>query len=126
MGEKKTSSSSYRFGCVGTGLGLASLVGFFTLGPIDLVRTAYNSIVGDVPLIRSRAVEYCRRNIQRENPSLNTTQVEGILAGDLKYSLQDKEKVDAQEVRMLELWDATEDHATGWYERWIWPSLPKD
>ena len=64
MSEEKSSSSSDRtLGFVGAGFGLAALIGMFTFGPIDLARTAYNSVVGDVPLIRSRAVEYCRKNI---------------------------------------------------------------
>lgn len=123
MGEKSSSSSGNLYGLAGTGFGLAALIGMFTLGPIDLARTAYNSVVGDVPLIRTRAIEYCRKNIQKENPSLNTEQVEETLAKDLNYSLQEGERVNPQAVRMMELWDATENHANGWYERWVWPSL---
>lgn len=105
-------------------IALASLIGLFTLGPIDFPRTAYNSVVGDIPLIRTRAVEYCRRNIQKENPLYDTKHVEEQLANDLNYHLRDGEKkVNSQEVRMMELWDATEDHASSWYQRWVWPSL---
>ncbi len=67
MGEKSSSSCGTTFGLAGAGFGLAALIGIFTLGPIDLARTAYNSVVGDVPLIRNRAIEYCRKNIQRES-----------------------------------------------------------
>ncbi len=48
-----------------------------------------------------------------------------MLAKNLNYSLQGEEIVNPQAVRMMELWDATEDHATDFYERWIWPSFPK-
>ena len=55
MSEEKSSSSSEGiFGFAGAGFGLAALIGIFTLGPIDLARTTYNSVVGDVPLIRER------------------------------------------------------------------------
>lgn len=117
--------SSYRrpLGYAGMVFGIATLIGLFTLGPIDLTRTAYNSVVGDVPLIRSRAVEYCRKNIQKENPSFNALEVEQKLAYDLDYSLNDGNMVDPQGVRMMELWDAIEDHASNSNDRWIWPSL---
>mgnify|MGYP001609203800 FL=1 len=105
------------------GFGLAALIGIFTLGPIDLTRTVYNSVIGDVSLIRARAVEHCRSNIQKEYPLLSAEQVEKKLAGDLNYNLKDEQRVDSQAVRMMELWDATEDHASSWYQRWVWPSL---
>ncbi|MEI7718533.1 MAG: hypothetical protein WCI72_01595 [archaeon] len=123
--ERSHSSSSSSLGIAGTGIGLAALIGLFTLGPIDSARTAYNAIVGDVPLVRGRAVEYCRKNIHRENPSYNERQVEEVLARDLNYSLRKDEIIDPQAVRMMELWDATETHADGGYARWVWPSLPK-
>ncbi|MEK6855459.1 MAG: hypothetical protein AABX73_04520 [Nanoarchaeota archaeon] len=123
MSEEKSSSGGRTFGLAGTGFGLAALIGIFTLGPIDLARTAYNSVVGDVPLIRTRAVEYCRKNIQNEHTLYDAEQVERQLAGDLNYNLKEGEKVNPQGVRMMELWDATEDHASSWYQRWIWPSL---
>ena len=50
-------------------------------------------------------------------------QVERQLAKDLNYNLQEGQKVNPQAVRMMELWDATEDHASSWYQRWVWPSL---
>ena len=125
MGENSSSSDGRKFGLVGTGFGLAALIGIFTLGPIDLARTAYNSVVGDVPLLRTKAVEYCRRNIQRENPSLNAEQVEGELTRDLNYSLQGEQRVNPQAIRMMELWDATEDHAPNRYERFVWPFIFK-
>lgn len=122
MGENKSSAEN-ALGFVGTGFSLAALIGMFTLGPVDVARTAYNTVVGDVPLIRARTVEYCRRNIQKENPSYDARQVEQKLADDLNYALQ-AERINPQEVRMMELWDATETHADGFFDRWIWPSLP--
>jgi len=121
MGEDSSSGSSLGF--VGAGFGIAALIGMFTLGPCDSARTAYNTVVGDIPLIRTRAVEYCRKNIQNENPFYDTKQVEKKLAGDLNYSLNGKELVNPQGVRMMELWDATEDHARDWFDRWIWASF---
>ena len=85
--NKSSTKNQNPFGWVGTGLGIASLIGVFTLGPIDLARTAYNSVVGDAPLIRERAVDYCRKNFQREKPLYNDEQVEEELASDLNYSL---------------------------------------
>ena len=67
-------------GFLGLGVGIAQFVGILTLGPIDLTRTTYNSLVGDLPLIRERAVDYCRENIQRENPTCDVYKVEEILA----------------------------------------------
>src|SRR3989344_4245728 len=107
--EKSSSGKTFRF--AGAGFGLAALIGIFTLGPIDLARTAYNSVVGDVPLIRARAVEYCRENIKKESSLYDVEQVERQLAKDLNYNLQEGQKVNPQAVRMMELWDATEDHA---------------
>ena len=124
--NKSSTKNQNPFGWVGTGLGIASLIGVFTLGPIDLARTAYNSVVGDAPLIRERAVDYCRKNIQREKPLYNDEQVEEELASDLNYSLWMREKINPQAVRMMELWDATETHAISWYQRWVWPSISFD
>ena len=118
MSENNSSSSSLPIG-----IGLASLIGFFTLGPIDFPRTAYNAVVGDIPLIRSELVEYSRRNIGRENPTYNKEQVEKTLARDLNYNLKEGAEVDSQKVRMMELWDASEDHASNWYHQWVWPNL---
>ena len=28
-----------------------------------------------------------------------------------------------QEAGIIDLWDASEDHARSWYQGWIWPSL---
>ena len=124
--EKSSSSSGGTLGFAGAGFGLAALIGMFTLGPIDLARTAYNSVVGDVPLVRARAVEYCRKNIKKEHSLYSAEQVEKQLAEDLNYHLKDEQKVDPQAVRMMELWDATEDHAPSWYQRLVWPSLKDD
>ena len=121
--DSKSSGSSGTLGCLGAGLGLAALVGLFTLGPIDLARTGYNAVVGDVPYIRAKAIDYCRRGISKENSSLTGQEVEQRLASELKYGLKSGERINPQEVRMLELWDATEEHADGWYDRWVWPSL---
>ena len=125
MEKNGSSSTSNSLAFAGVGFGLAALIGFFTLGPIDSTRIAYNSVVGDIPLVRARAVEYCRRNIQRENPFFDTEQVETILARDLKYDLHKGEKINPQAVRMMELLDATEDHASSFYARWVWPTLPE-
>ena len=109
----------------GAGVALAGLIGSFTLGPIDLTRTAYNSIVGDVPLIRTRAVEYCRSNIKIEFPGLSERGIEGRLASMLNYDLHEGELINPQEVKMMELWDATENCAPNWYERWVWPEISR-
>jgi len=121
--EENESPSRSNLAYAGVGFGLAALIGVYTLGPIDSARTAYNAIVGDVPFIRSRAVEYCRKNIQSENPSYDEGQVEERLADDLNYSLGSGGLVNPQEVRMMELWDAVEDHASDWFDRWIWSAF---
>ena len=121
MREKNSSSSSLPH--LPIGIALASLIGFFTLGPIDFPRTAYNAVVGDVPLIRSELVDYSRRNIKRENPNYGREQVEKTLARDLNYDLKEGVEVDPQKVRMMELWDASEKHTSNWYHRGVWPSL---
>lgn len=118
--SKLSSSSS-----IPLGIGLAALIGFFTLGPIDFVRTSYNAVVGDVPLIRAAAVDYSRNSIKQKNPNLSSDEVESKLANILNYNfnLKENERIDPQKVRMMEIWDATEDYAKSGYDRWIWPTL---
>lgn len=105
------------------GIALASLIGFFTLGPIDFPRTAYNAVVGDIPLIREAAVDYSRKRISSKNPHLSPNEVESKLANSLNYDLKENERIDPQRVRMMEIWDAIEDHTTNGYHRWVWPTL---
>jgi hypothetical protein len=118
MSEKSSSSNS-----VPLGIGLAALIGIFSLGPIDFVRTSYNAVVGDVPLIRSAAVDYTRDSNKRRNPNFSSEEVESRLATKLNYNLKGEDKINPQKVRMMEIWDATEDYAKSGYDRWVWPTL---
>ncbi len=123
MTNDNNSGSSSPFGCVGTGLGLAALVGFFTLGPMDLARTSYNAVVGDIPPIREKVLTYCREGIKREKTGYSEAQVEAILANELNYDLNEGERINAQKVEMGDLWDSAEDHAPSFWQRWVWPDL---
>lgn len=118
-----TKNSSSGSNSVPLGIGLAALIGIFTLGPIDFTRTAYNAVVGDVPLIRSAAVDYSRKRISFTNPNFSFNEVESKLAKSLNYDLKENERIDSQKVRMMEIWDATEENAANGYDRWVWPTL---
>ena len=102
--------------------GIAAIVEVLRLGPIDLGRTVYNQIIGDTPVIKRQLVDYCRRDIQRRNPNYTTEQVDRELANELEYRLEDG-RINSQAVSIERLWDASEDHAKSWYQRWVWPSL---
>jgi len=122
---RDSSSSSTASSSVPLGIGLAALIGFFTLGLIDFARTSYNAVVGDIPLIRTKAIDYSRKRISLTNPDLTFNELESKLATMLNYDLKEGEKINPQEVRMMEIWDATEDNARNEYERWVWPTLIK-
>ena len=122
MSEEKSSSRSNPLGWLAPAVGIAGLVATFTLGPIDLGRSVYNQIIGDTPILKRELLDYTRRDIQRKNPNYNAQQVEKDLASELGYRL-DGDKIDPQDVSIERLWDASEDHARSWYERWVWPSL---
>ena len=122
---KDSESSDNGLGClVSTGLGMAGLLAWFTLGPIDAMRTVYNAAVGDVPYLRNGLVEYSRQGIRNQNPTFTPEEVESTLARELDYKLVSGESIDPQNVRMMELWDASETFAHSGWDRYVWPSLP--
>jgi len=122
MAEKKSSGSSNPLGCLAPAVGIAGLVATLVLGPIDLGRSVYNQIIGDTPILKRELLDYTRRDIQRSNSNYTAQQVEVSLANELGYKLEG-DKIDPQDVSIEKLWDASEDHARSWYQRWVWPSL---
>jgi len=122
MSEKESLGRSNPLGCLAPAVGIAGLVATLALGPIDLGRSVYNQIIGDTPILKRELLDYTRRGIQRKNPNYNTQQVEKDLANELGYRL-DGDKIDPQDVSIEGLWDASEDHARSWYQRWVWLSL---
>ena len=109
-------------GCLATTIGIAGLVATFALGPIDLGRSVYNQIVGDTPVLKRQLLDYSRSGIQRENPGYSTQEIENKLRKELGHKL-DGEVINPQDVEIGKLWDASEDHARSFYERFVWPSL---
>ncbi|PIN73771.1 hypothetical protein COV20_06140 [Candidatus Woesearchaeota archaeon CG10_big_fil_rev_8_21_14_0_10_45_16] len=122
MAEKESSGSSNPLGCLAPAVGIAGLVATLALGPMDLGRSVYNQIIGDTPILKRELLDYTRRDIQRSNPKYTVQQVEGNLANELGYKLEG-DKIDPQDVSIEKLWDASEDHARSWYQKWVWPSL---
>ncbi len=118
--------SGWRPGC-GLGVlyamaGISALVMMFRLGPMDSARTVYNQIIGDVPAIKRQLTDYARKGIQKENQEKQPGEVEKILAQELGIPY-DGNKINPNEVSIEQLWDASEDHARSWYQRWVWPSV---
>ena len=119
------------FGGVTAGVFLAELIGSFTHGPIDLMRTSYNSLVGDSPIIKERLVDYVRRGIRHDvhkyerSESREEQLTESRLAKELGYNdnLPEGEKVDSSKIEMSVLWDAQEDQSRSFRQRWIWANL---
>jgi len=122
MAEEKSSRSSNPLGCLAPAVGIAGLVATLALGPVDLGRSVYNQIIGDTPILKRELLDYTRRDILRSNPNYTAQQVEGSLANELGYKFEG-DKIDPQNVSIEKLWDASEDHARSWYQRWVWPSL---
>lgn len=118
MTEKHNSDLGWTFG-------LAFLIGTFALGPIDFPRTVYNTFVGDTPLIKNRLTAYVREGIKRENLALKNSEIEQMLASELRVNLENGD-VNPQNVAMERLWDASEDYAKSEYQRWVWPTLDND
>ena len=122
MSEEKSSSKSNPLGCLAPAVGIAGLVATFALGPIDIGRSVYNQIIGDTQILKRELLDYTRRDIQRNPRYYTAQQVERDLANELGYRLYG-DKIDPQDVSIEKLWDASEDHARSWYQRWVWPSL---
>ena len=96
---------------------LAGSIATFTLGPIDLARTAYNFSIGDAPVMKLELGDYVRRNLAVRAGNDN---VEDNLAATLGTTYTPGEKVDLQKVSTEVLWDASEDYAPSTFERWFW------
>jgi hypothetical protein len=120
--SKTNSSRGSELGCLAPMVGIAGLVATLMLGPIDLGRSVYNGVIGDTPVLKQQLVDYSRRDIKRKNPNYSAQEVDRTLSNELNYRLND-DKINVQEVSVEKLWDASEDHARNWYERWVWPSL---
>jgi len=127
MGKDSNGSG---LGCLAIPVGLAGLVASFSLGPIDLCRSVYNGIVGDTPVLKEQLVDYVRRDIARRNHSLAPADVESRMAIELNYVGKLPEtgevRLDSGKISIETLWNASEDHARSWYQRWIWPSIEPD
>jgi len=101
------------------------------LGPIDYARTAYNQIIGDMPVLRQKLLDYAREGVYEENPSLNAFQIDHALADEIqtrqivagKHDASCKMPLDANTLSTELLWDLTEEHAHTLYQRLIWPTL---
>jgi len=123
MSENSGSSGGSRLGWLAHAVGIAGLVATLMLGPIDLGRSVYNGIIGDTPVLKEQLLDYSRRDVRRKNPNYTDKHVEGELANELHYRLNGSSEINPQKVSIERLWDASEDHARTWYERWVWPSL---
>jgi|SRR3989344_5689958 len=107
---------------LGWTLGLAFTIGTFAMGPIDFPRIVYNTFIGDTSIIKSRLTEYVKEGIRREVSGLDDSQIERVLSRELDVGLENG-VVNPQSVTMEKLWDASEDYASSWYQRWVWPTL---
>lgn len=123
MADRIIERNGNELGCIGIPVGIAGLVATFALGPIDLCRSVYNQIVGDTPILKRELVEYTRRSLVMKTERLDhLDDVEIQLRHELG-SVNKGEKVNPQDVSIGILWDAAEDNARTWYERWVWPSV---
>ena len=105
--------------------GAATLVATFSLGPIDFGRSVYNQIIGDTPVLKRHLTNYARKGIIRENPNLKKAGIELKLSNKLNAPIRSDGTVDPLQASIENLWDASEDYASSWYQRWVWPDLYK-
>lgn len=109
-------------------VGITALIGVLRLGPLDLGRTVYNQIIGDMPVLKRQLVDTFRNNYAlREVGVLIINEeiqlgVERGLALLLAAELRDN-KVDPQTASIEKLWDVAEDYAPSFYGRWVWQQL---
>ncbi len=108
----------FSLGCIAAGFSLLSY------GPLDLTRTGYNLVTGNRIGLTQELLDYNREQIQVQNPGFSPLEMEKNLAGTLEYTLQGN-SIDVEDVRLDRLWDASEDHASSLYQRWVWTSLGK-
>ncbi len=100
------------------------LLGSLFMGPIDLTRSVYNSVIGDSTGLKAELTSYVRRDIARKNATYTPQQVEQTLALELFYlGPFDERGVDSNKMNLHRLWDASESHARSLYQQFIWPSL---
>ncbi len=111
-------------GCLYTGVLVAGIVATLSLGPIDFMRTLYNQLIGDTPVVKQKLVNYVRAGIARKNSSLSPSDLEFKTAQALNVELKG-EKVDPQQCASEKLWDASEDYAHSPWQRYVWPDLDK-
>ncbi len=125
MSEKPGTRKIIQLGCLGPAVGIAGFVATFALGPIDLGRSVYNQIIGDTSILKRELLDYSRRDIQIKNQKWNNQQVESLLADELGHPLYQlkEEKINPQDISIEKLWDASEEHARSFYQRWVWPFL---
>lgn len=121
------SSPSYKSENSGCGAlmsvtGVAAVLFPLFYGPLDLTRTGYNYCTGNLSTLKSELLEYTRANVQRENPLNSPQEIESKLAASLDYKLT-SERITPGQVSIEKLWDASEDHASSLYQRWIWTHL---
>ena len=144
-------SPSDGVGCVlSSALGLVGLVSLFALGPMDLCRTVYNQVIGDMPIVKRKLVDYVREDMSRyvgsnidyetlgidENAEdfdetkakkmINEARKKSIelkLSQELCAPIGEDGKVDYNQASTTTLYDAAEDHAKNWWQRWVWTSL---
>ena len=96
---------------------------FFTVGPIDAYRTIYNSIIGDVPVLKMELLNYSRVQIKNQYQKISDNLIEAILAERLQLSITKGNKIATEDVSIIELWDLVEIYPKSWKDRWIWTSL---
>lgn len=112
-GETEVKISSWTPGCglsILYGIaGLATLVGVLRLGPVDLTRTVYNQIIGDVPALKRDLVEYAKGGIKREKFQRDAQEsaIENMLAIELGVD-SEVLRNDPNQVSIERLWDVAE------------------
>lgn len=150
IANKKTGGSGGG-SVAGAFVGACALVASFSLGPVDLMRSAYNQVIGDTPVIKSRLVDYCREGIKIKQPYLCEGQIElsleselelnpnanvedikskicddyieQYLASELNVNLNENGKINPLEASISDLWDASEDYAHADKNIKMWPEL---
>ena len=111
-------------GSIVTGfIGACALLASLSLGPIDLMRSAYNQVIGDTPVIKARLVDYSRKGMRMENPKWDDATVEKYLAEELNVRVDADGKINPLEASISDLWDVSEDYSHSLWQQFVWTDL---
>ncbi len=100
-----------------------SLLGMtLSFGPLDLGRTLYNQLIGDMPVLKKKLVDFARRDVYRVNPDISPENVESILAKELR-SFTGKAEINPNEIPISDLWDLQENRSRTFKDQWVWANL---